>query len=409
MDKKRSPFAILRYRNFSYVIAGLFLSQIASQMAVVAVNWQIYLMTKSALALGIIGVARFIPMLLFSLLAGAVADVFDRRKVVIFFQIFIALALALLAVLTFTGKIAPLSIYLLIGLNTAALTFGSPALSALTPHLVPKEHFLRAVSFNSLMWQVATIIGPAVGGLIIGFAGIGYVFAISALMSVVLCVSMLSVRGLPQTGEKPEMSWGSIRQGIGFVRRTPLIWSTMFLDFFATFFGSANTLMPIFAKDILKVGPQGLGFLYAAPSIGAVLAGVIFSSFRHVRKQGKILLASVLIYGATTIVFGISRTFALSLASLFFVGASDATSAIIRQTMRQLITPDNMRGRMVSINMIFYTGGPQLGEVEAGMVAAAFGTPVSVVIGGIGTLIATLIMSYGVPTLRKYDSHQDFL
>lgn len=408
MNKKESPFIVLKFRDFSIVSAGLFLSQIASQMAVVAINWQIYLMTKSALSLGIIGMARFVPMLLFSLIAGTAADVFNRKKVVFVSQVVLVLVWGALTWLTFARIATPLYIYILIAISTAAITFGSPALSAVNPHLVPRSHFLQAVSFNSLMWQTATIIGPAVGGFVIGLWGIGFVYAATMLLSAFLCVSMLIIKPLPPTAEKQEMNWRSIRQGIGFVRRTPLIWSTMFLDFFATFFASASTLMPIFARDILKTGPQGLGFLYAAPSVGAVLAGLYFSAHHDMKGQGNILLGSILVYGASVILFGFSQLFALSLVCLFVSGAADAVSSIIRNTMRQMITPDNLRGRMISINMIFYTGGPQLGEIEAGIAATLLGTSLSVVAGGAGTLAATIVMALLVPSLRKYENHEEF-
>jgi len=312
-----------------------------------------------------------------------------------------------LAFLTFTHHINPLLIYLLVAINSTAYTFTSPARQALLPHLVPRKHFMQAVSLNSLMWQLSVIIGPMIGGFIIGYLGIPLVYTIGVFAFMSVNITMLLLKPIPVNTNNTTFGLKSVREGLGFVKRSPLIWSTMLLDFFATFFASSMTLMPIFAKDILNVGPQGLGILYAAPSVGAVVAGCVFSLFHNVQRQGKILLVSVFIYGVVTIFFGFSRLFPFSLVCLTIAGACDMISSVIRNTMRQLITPDHLRGRMTSVNMIFYLGGPQLGEVEAGVAATLFGTPMSVVLGGIGTMVITTIMAYVVPTLRRYDNHKE--
>ena len=206
--------------------------------------------------------------------------------------------------------------------------------------------------------------------------------------------------------DKAQVSFHSILEGFRFIRTKQIVWSTMLLDFFCTFFASATSLLPIYAKDILRVGPEGLGFLYAAPSIGAVLAATAMAHLGEIRKQGRILLISILFYGLGTLVFGISTSFFLSLFALAIIGAGDSVSMIIRNTIRQLATPDNVRGRMTSIGMIFAIGGPQLGEFESGLLAAAVGGPISVVIGGIGTLIAVSVVAIKVPLLRRFDRHE---
>jgi len=407
MNKKISPFIVFRYPDYAYMWWGIFVAQIGAEAMIVAINWQVYLLTKSPLSLGLIGAARFIPMLSLSLFTGLVADTVNRKKLIFTAQLVLICVASCLAILTFTHTINPPLIYLLVVIYSIALTFSGPARQSILPHLVPREHFMQAVSLNSLIWQLATIIGPGIAGFIIGFIGVGSIYSLATIMFVAVNISMLLIKELPKNDIVTEFNLKSIKTGISFVRNTPLIWSTMLLDFFATFFASSMTLMPVFAKDILKVGPQGLGFLYAAPAVGAVLFGLVFSSFHKIHQQGKILLTSVVIYGLSTAIFGISKSFIFSLICLFIAGASDAISSIIRNTVRQLGTPDHLRGRMTSINMIFFAGGPQLGEVEAGIAATLLGTPLSVVFGGLGTIVAVIVMGIRVPTLVKYNHHDE--
>lgn len=407
MDKKVSPFIVFRYPDYAYMWWGIFISQIGVEMMIVALNWQVYLLTKSPLSLGLIGAARFIPMLACSLVAGLVADIVNRKKLIFVVQIILIVVALTLAALTFTHTIQPIMIYILVAIYASAHAFGMPARQSIVPHLVPREHFMRAVSLNSLIWQAASIIGPTIGGFIIGLWGVGFIYIFATFSFFAVNIAMFLIKQIPKNDHPTEFSFKSVRTGISFVRHTPLIWSTMFLDFFATFFASSMTLMPIFAKDILKVGPQGLGILYAAPALGSVIFGLLFSSFHNVYNQGKILLVSVIIYGASTALFGMSNIFIFSLLCLFVAGAADSVSSIIRNTVRQLTTPDHLRGRMVSINMIFYMGGPQLGEVEAGIAATLMGTPWSVVFGGVGTIIAALFMAKIVPSLVRYSHHEE--
>ncbi len=408
MQEQRSPFIVFKYRDYRYTWIGFFLSQIGSEMMLVAVNWRIYELTHSPLSLGIIGAARFIPMMLIAPIAGLAADMISRKKLIFFSQCVLALSSVFLFILSVFGTESPFYIYALVAAYSGALAFSGPAKQSIIPHLVPRIHFMKAVGLNSLLWQLAVIIGPTIAGFIIGYGGVTTIFIISTFLYLIVPFVLFMIKPIALHPQKPEFGIRAIRQGFGFVRRTPLIWSTMFLDFFATFFASSATLMPIFAKDILKVGPYGLGILYAAPSVGAVFAGLFFSSLHNVKNQGKILLVAVFLYGVSTILFGLSTHFILSLFFLSCAGASDAISSIIRNTIRQMITPDNLRGRMVSVNMIFYQGGPQLGEVEAGLAATVFGTSLSVIFGGVGTIAATIIMAIIVPSLSRYDTHESF-
>ena len=285
------------------------------------------------------------------------------------------------------------------------MVFGNPSRQSILPALVPPEDYMNAISVGQLTYQIAVVLGPSIAGFVIAGLGITPIFALYAI-SVLCGILFLSLVGdIPQ--EVRNASHGriqAIRDGLHFVRMTPLIWSTMFIDFFATFFASAMTLMPVFASDILHVGPQGLGLLYAAPSIGAVLAALLLNTKRKLALKGKTIVISIIIYGIMTCVFGLSQNFILSLFAIAVVGAADMVSSIIRGTLRQIITPDHIRGRMISINMIFYMGGPQLGEVESGISAALIGTPATVVVGGIATIITTLFFAVRIPELLKYEN-----
>jgi len=397
----------LRYRDFRLLWLGLLISRIGSEMQVVAVSWHIYLLTGSALSLGIIGLARFIPTIFFSFLGGIAADSIEKKWVMLVAQISMITSSLALAITTLSGNINPLIIYLLIGANSAASAFETPARQSIVPQLVPKKHFINAVSLNTTMWHTAIVLGPSLAGFTIAFLGVGSIYIINTISFLAVILALILMTTKESKGPKDvSFSLSSLVEGVSFVRRKPIIYSTMLLDFFATFFSSATVLLPIFAKDILMVGPAGLGLLYAAPSIGAVAASIVFSSLGHVKNQGKILLGAVIIYGLATILFGISRSIYLSIIFLAITGIGDIVSTIIRNTIRQLITPDYLRGRMVSVNMIFFMGGPQLGEIEAGAVAAFLGTPASVVIGGIGTVMATLLLAYFVPVLRNYQGDE---
>lgn len=404
---KTSPFSALKFRNFRLLWIGMLISRIGSEMQVVAINWQMYVLTGSALALGAIGLARFLPLLIFAFPGGIASDLRDRKKIMMAAQTITVLSTLLLTFATFSGNVSPFIIYIVLIINSIATAFDTPARQSMTPSLVPKEYVVNAIGLNSIMWQSAIVIGPSIAGFTIAYLGLGSVYLINAFSFLGVILALIILKPPKQEVHKDtSFNLDSLKVGLRFVLKNPIILSTMLLDFFATFFSSATVLLPIFAQDILSVGPQGLGFLYAAPSIGAVLAGLFTSSLGHFKNQGKVLLAAILVYGLATIGFGLSRSFYLSLIFLTLTGVGDIISTIIRNTMRQLTTPDHLRGRMISINMIFFTGGPQLGEVEAGILAAMVGAPLSVVIGGFGAIGATLIIAWFVPKLRKYQGNQ---
>jgi MFS family permease len=405
-EKKRRSLALapFRSRDFTLLWFGSFVSQAGSQMHVVAVSWQVYELTKDPLSLGGIGVARIIPLVLLALGSGVLADAVDRRKLMLFSQIAMMLCSAALAVASSLGIVTIWWIYIITALSSAASTLGMPARQAIVPSLVPREHLPSALSLNIISWQAATIMGPTIGGFVIAWLGVALTYWIDAFSFVAVIIALLLMRVGALVGERRPVNLKAALEGFAFVRSNTLIWSTMLLDFLATFFSSATVLLPLFATDVLRVGPQGVGLLYAAPSVGAVLASAILSVWGTLRRQGPILLVSVALYGLCTAIFGFSTNFWLSILMLMGVGASDTVSMVVRQTIRQLTTPDEMRGRMTAVGMLFFAGGPQLGEIEAGVAARLMGGPLSVAAGGLVCVIMVGIMSILTPRLRAYDS-----
>jgi MFS family permease len=399
-------FAALRYKDFRFLWAGQFISIFGRQIQMVAVNWHIYLLTNSAIALGLVGLMRFVPIIIFSLIGGSAADVFNRKKIMLASQIFLAIFASILAITTFTGSVNPAIIYIVVILSATAASFDTPSRQALIPNLVEKKHLTNAMSLNVIMFQTSLIVGPLAAGLILAKYNIGVAYSIDAITYVasILSIALIKTSGKVQGGSAV-FSLGSIKEGLVFVKSKKIIWSTMVLDFFSTFFASTPALFPIFAKDILKIGPQGLGMLHAAPSIGAVVTGFILAQMKTLSNQGRILLISISFYAIATITFGISKSLPLSLFALFLVGAGDSVSTIIRNTIRQIATPDYIRGRMTSINMIFFMGGPQLGEFQAGLLTAFIGAPLAVAFGGTATLVVVGVMAISVPVLRRYNNH----
>ncbi|MBI2021305.1 MFS transporter [Candidatus Daviesbacteria bacterium] len=392
MKQKISPFAL-----------GFFVAQVGMQMQVIGINWQLYEITRSAFSLGLVGFFGFLPILLFSLIGGITADKLNRQKILIAAQIFQALFALILALTTYLGVIKPSLIYLILFLNNIAIAFNAPARQAIIPSFVPKAHFMNAVSLNTTIRQTSTVIGPAIGGFIIEFLGVKGIYVFNVFSFIFAIITLISIN-IPQPVRERNVSYSfsSVWEAVKFIRKSQILYSTMLLDFLATFFSSTTTLLPIFAKEVIGTGAKGLGILYAAPAIGGVIAGVTIASLGHIRHQGKIILGSILVYGLATIGFGLSRSFIFSFIFLALIGAGDITSSVVRNTIRQLLTPDYIRGRMVAVNMIFVQGGPQLGEVEAGILAALTSAPFSVVSGGILTVLAALVVAAKIPKLRRY-------
>ncbi len=364
----QSPFAALQHRNFRLLWTGQLISFSGSNMQTAALLWHVSLLVPSgrrAMALGMVGLVRLMPIVFFSIAGGTLADASDRRRVMLITQAGMALTALALAVLAFRGIDHPWPIYALAATGAAFGAFDSPARQSLMPTLLPREHLPNAISLNAIMVQIASVAGPAIGGLLIATLGVEWVYALNAVTFVCVIVALLMMRDVPvrSAGDIGDFSVRAVREGFGFVFSSPIIRSTMLLDFFATFFSSATALLPIFAQDILRVGARGYGWLYAAPSVGAVLMSVVMvRSIERIDRRGMVL----------------------------------------RNVIRQLGTPDHLRGRMTGINMVFFQGGPQLGELEAGLVAQWIGPRGSVVTGGIGCLIAAGWIAARTPALRKY-------
>ena len=401
----------LRHRNFLLLWVGLFVSFTGSFMQFAAILWHVSLLVppdRKGLALGLVGLVRVVPIVFFSLVSGVAADVFDRRKLMLVTQLGGAIVASGLAALAFLGVDVVWPIYVLAAVGAAASAFDAPARHSLVPMLVPREDLPNAISLNTVMVQVAQVGGPALGGIVIAVANVGWAYVFNAVSFLVVVGALAMMRDVPPTARRAGqahdgMSIAAARAGLRFVFRAPMIRSTMLLDFFATFFASATALLPIFAQDILHVGPRGYGWLYAAPAVGASLGSVaMLRLVSHITHRGPTLVWAVALYGLATVTFGVSHWFWVSFACLAVSGAADAVSMVIRNLVRQLDTPDDMRGRMTGINMVFFMGGPQLGELEAGLVANWFGAPISVVTGGVGCLLATAAIAAATPELRHY-------
>ena len=402
------PPALL-HRRFRLLWAGLAISVAGSQMQLWALLWHIRTLTDQPIAIGGIGLARVVPIIVFSLVGGALADTFNRRQVLFVTQSVMALVALTLAWLTFQGRIELWQIYLLTAIQATAIAFDLPARQALVPNLIPAEILPNAFSMQSIAFEVGAIVGPALSGMVIAYLGQGYTYLINAISFGAVIIALALIGPVTQTvaGEKrPEVSLKAIKEGVRFILSQPIILSSMVLDFFATFFSSANTLLPFFAQDILKVGAVAYGWLSAAQAMGAMAAALVISQLQAIRRQGPIFLYSVVAFGLATIAFGLARNFWVAMAALALIGASDSVSMIIRNTIRQLQTPDHLRGRMTSINMIFFQGGPQLGELEAGVVAQLFSVPVAIVSGGIGCIVAVGWIARRWPQLRSYNGDE---
>jgi MFS family permease len=399
----------LKNKRFFMLWAGLLVSIAGSQMQLAAIHWHIRELTGTPdpMALGGIGLARILPVIVFSLFGGAFADTYNRRTILFITQSLMALTAAALAFLTFFGQIQIWHIYLITAIQAAAVAFDGPARQAIVPNLVPAQDLPNAFSLNSIAFNAGAVIGPALSGVVIATLGQGYTYLFNAISFLAVIFALLAIGDIPQDLKKASgVSLSAMTDGIRFIFTRRIILSTMVMDFFATFFASANTMMPIVARDILQVGEVGYGFLISAQAIGSVTAGLVVSQIPVIRKQGPVFLAAVMVFGLATVAFGLSHTFILAMLTLICIGAADTVSTIIRNTIRQLQTPDHIRGRMTSINQIFFQGGPQLGEVESGLVAAAFGVPFAIISGGIGTIVAAVLIMLKWPQLRTFDGHE---
>jgi MFS family permease len=379
-------------------------------MQLTALFWHINELSDEPIALGLIGAARIVPVIIFSLLGGAVADAVNRRRLLFLTQSSMALLALGLSWLSFTEQIELWHIYALTALNAMAVSFDSPARQSLVPNLVSTEDLPNAFSMNSIAWRTGAILGPAVGGWVIAFVGLPYTYLFNAVSYLAVILALFLMGEVSQDIDRKNLdtrvSRESIREGLRFTFGERIIMSSMVLDFVATFFSSIEALMPIFAVDILHVGSVAYGWLMSAQSIGAMVAALVLSQIDVIRRQGRILMGAVVIFGVATFVFGLSGSFTLSMVALIMVGASDSVSTVIRNTIRQLRTPDALRGRMTSVNMIFFQGGPRIGEFETSLVAQFLGVPFAVASGGIACILGVGVIHRIWPQLTRYNGDE---
>jgi MFS family permease len=395
----------LAHRDFRRYLGAGFLAILAFQIQSLAVSWQIYNIAHTPLALGYVGLFQFIPMMACTIPAGHLADRFDRRLILVWSYLVSAIAAGgflMLAVMR-TSVIWPF--YAVLVLFGAARAFAGPASQSFVPLLVPQDEFPQAVAWNSATSQAAVIAGPAIGGAIyilgpaVNYSICAVLFAIVAIM--IFGIGSRSVRYEP---EADTTVFERITAGLAYVWRKPLILGAFSMDLFAVLLGGATALLPVYARDILHVGPLGLGLLRSAPALGSAMLGLALGQMvRRQRHAGLAMFASVAIFGVATIVFGLSRNFALSMGALFILGASDMVSVYVRTTLTQLATPDAMRGRVSAVNRLFVGASNELGEFESGVTATWFGTVPAVVIGGVGTLVIVAVWYRLFPSLREVD------
>ncbi|HEX8733065.1 MAG TPA: MFS transporter [Ktedonobacterales bacterium] len=398
--RAHDPYTALRYRDFRYLIAGNSLATLGEQMLTVAIGWDLYARTHSALMLGFVGLAQFAPVLALSLVAGHAADRYDRRALAMLTQALIAvtsLGLALIAMSR--GPVA--LIFLLLALRGVGEAFGVAAAGALPPQTVPVEAFENAASWSSSAWQLAAILGPALAGFVIATRGNAtpvYLFDAAGGLAYIACVSR--IRGRQATRGSEPMTLAGLMGGVRFILATKVILAVITLDMVAVLLGGATTLLPIYASDILHVGPQGLGLMAAAPSVGAICMATLQAYLPPYKRAGQTVLLAVAGFGLATLVFGVSRWFPLSLAALFVVGAMDNISVVVRKTLLLLRTPDELRGRLSAVNNVFVGASNQLGGFESGVAAAAFGPVAAVALGGAASALAVGAIAWAWPELR---------
>lgn len=392
----------LRYPDFTRFLLARFLATLAVQMQSVAIGWQVYALTRDPLDLGLIGLAQFLPFLATVLPAGELADRRDRRLILAACYATELLCALLLLAFTLAELRVVWPVFAVLVLFGTARAFSMPSSQAITPNLVPIESFGNAVALNSSSFQVATIAGPTLGGLLY-LAGPQTVYATVAVLAIVAVLLMLAVR-VPRTPPSTEpANWRTLLQGLSFVRSRPVVLGAISLDLFAVLLGGATALLPIYASDVLHVGPTGLGLLRTAPGVGAAVTAVALAYLSMTRSVGRWMFGGVALFGVTTVVFGLSADFTLSLAALVLLGAGDMVSVYIRHMLVQLETPDAIRGRVSAVSSVFIGASNELGEFRAGVAAAWIGLKPAVVLGGLATLGIAALWTKLFPQLRLID------
>ena len=399
MQQARVAF---RYPNFRYFLSARFLITASTEMQATAVAWQVYALTHRPLDLGLVGLAQFLPGIFLFLLAGHAADRIPRQRILQACALGFSLCSLLLLALTIHGLTSTWPIYAALVVNGVVRAFNMPTGQAFLPLLVSEEHFPNAVAWSASILQAAMVVGPMIGGFLYFLSGSpSAVYASAAFVYLTALVLVSEVRVTTVKRPRPAASFAVVLEGLGYIWREKLILGAASLDLFAVLLGGAVALLPVYAREILKVGTLGLGILRGAPSLGAVLMAIVVAHWPLRRRAGFAMLACVFGFGCFTIVFGLSRSLWLSLATLVLVGACDMVSIIVRHTVIQLGTPDEMRGRVSAVNMIFIGASNEVGQFESGITAQWFGTVPAVVLGGLGTIAIVAAWTFLFPALRR--------
>ena len=402
IDAKNDSRAAFRYPAFTIFQIARCLVVLALEMQAVAVGWQVYEITKRPLDLGLVGLAQFLPGIVLFLPAGHVADIFDRRRVLIICDVGFGICFVLLLILAFYKTQSVAAIYAVLVLLGVMRSFNGPSSRAILPHLVPEEHFQNSVAWASGIFQLATILGPVAGGLIYAlFRGPFAVYVAAAVITVIAVGLLLTMQVSLKVRASVEATSSSVFEGFRYIWREKLILGAISLDLFAVLLGGAVALLPVYAKEILATGPWGLGILRSAPGVGAGLMAIVIAYKPLKKNAGATMLWCVAAFGLFTVLFGISRSMIFSIIALFMVGATDMVSVIVRGTLIQVATPDQMRGRVNAVDMIFIGASNELGQFESGVTAQWLGSVPAVILGGVGAIVVTGLWAWMFPSLRK--------
>ncbi|TAX74009.1 MFS transporter [Rhizobium leguminosarum] len=396
-------FAAFRHSSYTRFFFARFLLSFSQQIVSVAVGWQMYDQTGSAIYLGLIGLVQFLPSLLLILVTGSVADRYNRRAIAALCSLVSALCTLALLVMTLMGSFTPLPVFAVLLIFGIERAFMSPAVQSLAPNLVPEEALSNAIAWNSSSWQLAAITWPVLGGLLYGVSA-PTAYTVAVIFSVLGAALLYMIPKPVQKTTGETKSWAMILGGFSFIRAEKVVLGAISLDLFAVLLGGATALMPIFARDILTLGPWGLGLLRAAPGLGAIVMAIFLAAYPLRHRAGIYMFIGVALFGVGTIIFGISTNTEVSIAALALMGAADMVSVYVRESLIALWTPDQLRGRVNAVNMVFVGASNELGEFRAGTMAALFGAVPAVVIGGIGTLVVAAIWASSFPKLRGIDT-----
>jgi len=397
--------SVLRHPGYLNFAASRVFSSLSFQAVAIAMGWMIYEQTHSAFALALVGFCQFLPMAVLTFVVGHVADRFDRRRIGLACQLVEAITSLVLAIATWQQWLSPVGMLVAVTIMGAVVAFERPTMAALLPNIVPASMLQKAIATSTSMMQTALIIGPSLGGLLYGVSPVAP-FAMSAVLFAVASFNVISIRMEWTPSKREPVTLSSVFAGVSFIRSRPVMLGTISLDLFAVLLGGATALLPMFASDILHAGPWGLGMLRAAPAIGALAMSIVLARRPLTSDVGRKMLLAVAVFGVATIVFSLSTNIALSVLALLVIGASDTVSVVVRSSLVQLLTPDEMRGRVNAVNSLFIGTSNQLGEFESGMLAGVVGPVAAGIVGGVGTIAVVLLWTRLFPDLLKVKTLQ---